>query len=77
MTPKGVSRCIIAAVIAVIAGATPALASSAATTDDTSRGNPRVVEREYVDCIDGAPRSPDAHDRWVGSCRHQVTPSTR
>lgn len=44
---------------------------SVAATSDGDRGavSVRVAERIYLDCIDGAPTTPDSHERWVASCR--------
>ena len=66
-------RTVITAGAAALAIATSALASNAATTaHGPSHVSPATAERHYTACIDGAPTTPDTHERWVASCRERA-----
>jgi hypothetical protein len=47
-------------------------APSAAADDAPDNVSPRVAERLYKTCIDGAPTTPDSHERWVAGCRERA-----
>jgi Spy/CpxP family protein refolding chaperone len=67
-------RTLTTAVAAALAIVASALASNAATTADTpSHVSPATAERLYTACIQGAPTTPDAHERWVANCRERAS----
>ncbi len=70
MAPTAITRRTIAraGAVALVVGAL-ASAPSAASTDAGRHVSPATAERLYVECIDGAPTSPDAHEHWVVECR--------
>jgi len=59
-----------AAVLAL--GASSLAAGADATADSPSTVSARTAERLYLACIDGAPTTPDSHERWVASCRERA-----
>ena len=59
-----------AAVLAL--GASSLAAGADTTADSPSTVSARTAERLYTDCIDGAPTTPDSHERWVASCRERA-----
>ncbi len=66
-------RTLAAAAAATLAVAALPFASSATgTADGSSHISPRVAERVYLACIDGAPTTPDSHERWVVRCRERA-----
>ena len=62
-----------AAAAAVAVGALPFVSSAAVADDGSGHVSPRVAERTYLDCIAGAPTTPDSHERWVINCRERAT----
>jgi hypothetical protein len=67
-----VRRTLATAAVAALAVGGSNVASGATATVDSSRVSPGTVERLYAVCIDGAPRSPDAHERWVAGCAERA-----
>lgn len=66
-------RTLAAAAAATLAVAALPFASSAAgAADGSGHVSPRVAERAYLACIDGAPTTPDSHERWVIDCRERA-----
>lgn len=66
-------RTLARAAAAALAIGALASAPSAATADEAaSHLSPDTAERQYESCIDGAPTTPDAHERWVASCRERA-----
>ena len=61
----------VAAALAV--GALPFASSAAVADDGSGHVSPRAAERAYLACIDGAPTTPDSHERWVDTCRERAT----
>lgn len=58
--------------VALVLGALAATPSAAASDDAARHVSPATAERIYLTCIDGAPRSPDAHEHWVVDCREHA-----
>lgn len=57
------------AAAAVLAFAAVASAATTANADDApGLVSPRITEQAYLACIDGAPTTPDSHERWATSC---------
>jgi hypothetical protein len=48
--------------------------TTAAAGDPSVHVSPATVERLFTACVDGAPRSPDAHERTVANCRESASP---
>jgi hypothetical protein len=61
-----------AAAAALAVAALPFASSAASAADGAGHVSPRVAERAYIACIDGAPTTPDSHERWVTSCRERA-----
>lgn len=57
---------------AALAISASVLASSAAASDTPGHVSPATAERLYTACIDGAPTTPDTHERWVANCRERA-----
>ena len=66
-------RTLAAAAAAVAVGALPFVSSVAVDDDGPGHVSPRVVERTFLACIDGAPTTPHSHERWVINCRERAT----
>jgi hypothetical protein len=62
-----------AAAAALTLGASTLTAGTDTTTDSPGHLSPRTVERLYTVCIQGAPITPDTHERWVASCRERAS----
>jgi hypothetical protein len=79
MTTTTITRwTLAAAATAALAVGALAPAPSAATADDApGHVSPRVAEQQYLACIDGAPTTPDSHERWVASCRDHTAAVVR
>jgi invasion protein IalB len=59
-----------AAALAIGASALPV--NAAATAENPSDVSPRTVERLYTACVDGAPTTPDTHERWAAGCSERA-----
>ncbi len=54
-------------------GALAFVPGAASADDGSTHISPRVAERQYATCIEGAPTTPDSHERWVVSCRERAS----
>ena len=59
--------------ISTAAGAGAGASTTFAAADASVYVSPATVERQLTACIDGAPRSPDAHERAVANCRESAS----
>ena len=59
-----------AAVLAL--GASSLAAGADTTAERRSSVSASTAERLYLACIDGAPTTPDSHERWVANCRQRA-----
>ena len=60
-----------ASALALVLGAAASVPSAAGMAVDR-QVSPATAERIYVDCVDGAPTSPDAYEHWVVDCRQDA-----
>jgi len=66
-------RALATAAAAALTGGALGFTSSAATAGDApGHVSPRVAERLFEACIDGAPTTPDSHERWVDGCAERA-----
>lgn len=58
--------------LARVLGALASAPSAASTGDAARHVSPATAERIYLECVDGAPTSPDAHEHSVVDCREHA-----
>ncbi len=69
ITRKTIAR---AAAVALVVGALASPAGAAGADDAARQVSPATAERLSLACIDGAPTTPDSHERWVASCHEHA-----
>jgi hypothetical protein len=57
-----------AAVAALTVWSLASVSDAATGRDAPGQVSPRLAERLYTACIDGAPTTPDSRERWVAGC---------